>query len=445
MAARLFRYIFLMAFCLLWQVGSARAIPAAMHEQLAGMLKHVTPTVVNITVIHKKDPSTITHDLDSSKTPQGNTEVTLGSGVIFNAKQGLIITNAHVINKPHLIIVQLKNGRRYIAKTIGKDDGFDIGVIKIAAKNLKALPFADSNKLKVGNFVTAIGSPFGLQQTVTSGVISALNVNQPKIEGFQSFIQTDAAINPGNSGGALVNLQGQLVGINTAILGPGANIGIGFAIPSNMTKSVAEQLVKYGHVKRGMLGVLAENISAELASALNLKQHQGALVSQIIPGSPAQKSGLKVKDVITKLNNKPVYSAVQLRNSLGLMRPGSALRITVIRHGQSKTLLAKVSSPGASLLQPTIPFLAGLKLQKFNELEGNGNTIKGALVADISLSSQAALAGIVPGDVITQANGVTISSPKDLEKIAMTRPQQLLVSVSRGGHSAFLVIESAAS
>lgn len=409
---------------------------------LAPMLANVTPTIVNIAV-DKVLPNQLNPDNQNAK-PQKNGEVFgVGSGVIIDAKQGLIVTNAHVIQNARIMVVTLKDGRRYRAGLVGQDPGFDIAIIKIPAQHLKNISFGDSDKLKVGDFVAAIGSPFGLTQTVTSGVISALNRSEPRIEGFQSFIQTDAPINPGNSGGALVNLQGQLIGINTAIVAPSyGNIGIGFSIPSNMVKSVLTQLLKYGKVKRGMLGVIAQNITPELASALGIRfTNQGAIVTKVIPDSAAEKAGIHVQDIIESLNEKPIHSAAQLRNTLGLKRPGTKITLHIMRNHKPLTITTTVGDPKKIQPAEATPFLDGIRLQDFHELETDGSKLNGVLVTGISDLSAGALAGLRPGDVITQANLKPVQGVGDLVKIAQSNLGQLLVKVARDNASVFLVIE----
>lgn len=412
---------------------------------LAPMLKKVTPAVVNIMV--EKKPTLVSEDdtpLDSPKKKSPpHPSIAIGSGVIISAKNALIVTNAHVVSHEKLMIVTLKDGRRYHANLIGEDDGFDIAILHIKATNLKSIPFGDSDKLQVGNFVAAIGSPFGLTQTVTSGVISALNRSQPKIEGYQSFIQTDAPINPGNSGGALVNLKGQLIGMNTAIITPTyGSIGIGFSIPSNMLKSVVMQLIKYGKVERGMLGVIAQNISPTLANAMGLQADHGVLVTKVVLGSAASKASIKVKDIILEVNHKKIRNSVQLRNMLGIMRPGTPLKILISRKHKTRILSATVGDPKKISEQKEMPFLAGMRLQDFSELEADGSKIKGALVTGISPDSQGMLAGLLPGDVITSANSKRVTSVRDLEQDAENKQsKQLLLSVARGNSNLFVVIE----
>jgi len=416
-------------------------IQGKITPSLAPILKKITPAIVNI-VVDKKAPLTLQEAAERIKKKKPLHEITVGSGVIINAKQGLIVTNAHVISNEKIILVTLKDGRRFHAKLIGKDAGFDIAILRIHANKLTSIPFGDSDQLKVGDFVAAIGSPYGLTQTVTSGVISALNRSQPKIEGYQSFIQTDAPINPGNSGGALVNLKGQFIGMNTAIITPTfGSIGIGFSIPSNMVHSVVTQLLKYGKVERGMLGVLAQNISPDLADALRIDTEQGVIVTKVVPGSAAQIAGIKVKDIIKKVNNKPIHNAVQLRNMLGIMRPGTSLQVAIVRNGRPMLLSATVGNPKKILAQHEMPFIAGLSLRNFDELESNGTQLKGVIVTDISETSEGALAGLLPGDVITSANTEKVTSIKQLEKIANQQTKQLLLTVTRRHENLFVVLE----
>lgn len=408
-------------------------------EGLAPMLQNVTPAIVNVAV-EKEVPGDNT--VESENNPANRQQVAVASGVIFNAEKGFIVTNAHVIDDQKFIFVTLKSGRRYRAKLIGKDTGFDIAIIQIKAPKLTAIPFADSDQLQVGNFVAAIGNPFGLTQTVTSGVISALNRSEPRIEGFQSFIQTDAPINPGNSGGALINLQGQLIGINTAIVSPSyGNSGIGFSIPSNMVKSVIDQLIQYGKVERGMLGVIAQDITPELADALNLKPDEGTIVTQIVPGSAAEKAGVHVQDVIQSLDDKIIHSSAQLRNTLGLMRPGTKIKLQLIRDHNPLTITASVGDPNANVSLRQQPFIAGLRLRDIDELEGDGSHLTGVLVVGVNDDSPGLLAGLMAGDVITQVNDKKITHLDQLEKMALAESKQLLLKISRGQNSLFLVVE----
>lgn len=411
------------------------------QNSIAPMLQKVTPAVVNIYVeeerLTKLDTLIQTQD-NTTKVPIKSYAV--GSGVIFNAEKGLIVTNAHVIANEKVMIVTLKNGQRYHAKLIAKDKGYDIAILQIHAKNLTALSFANSNTIKVGDFVTAIGSPYGLSQTVTSGVVSALNRIHPQIEGYQSFIQTDAPINPGNSGGALVNMSGQLIGINTAMVAPtDGSIGLGFSIPSNMVQSVIEQLLKYGKVERGVLGVIVQNITPALADALQLKNSDGAIVTQVMPNTPAKTAGLTAGDVITDIDHHAVNGAAQLRNAMGLIHPGTSVSLTFIHHNQTKTISVIVADP-KKIKQQAMPYFSGMRLQNFNELESNGALLHGVLITGITDASEGALAGLTLGDVITSINHTPVTSIASLTKITAHETKPLLLTVKRGNENMFLVL-----
>lgn len=407
----------------------------APQATLAPMLAKATPAVVNISV-EKEIPN------KDSSLPLPTKALAVGSGVIIDAAKGYIVTNSHIVKDQKVMLVTLKDGRRYHAKLIGKAEGFDVAVIQIHAKNLVQMPLANSSKLKVGDFVVAIGSPFGLSQTVTSGVVSALNRATPRIEGFQNFIQTDASINPGNSGGALLNLHGQLVGINTAILAPNAgNIGIGFAIPSNMAKEVTQQLIKYGKVKPSVLGVIVQNLTPELADAIHLKNDNGVLVTQVFPGSAADDAGIKSEDVILKVNDNVIHSSAQLHNLMGITHPGTKLHLTIIRDDKTITLNATAGDPKGKMKQRIIPYLSGIRLQNFSDLEPNGTTIRGTMVLDLTDKSAGALAGLIPGDIIVKANGKNVSSVDNLVSIAEHSNKELLLKIVRGTRNLFLVIQ----
>lgn len=415
-------------------------IPAQANGQpvnsIAPMLEQITPAVVNIAV-EKQTPQIPDPFNELPSTPKRPKDFSgVGSGIIIDAAQGLIVTNAHVVQDQKVMIVTLKNGRRYHATLIGEDDGFDIAVIKINAQHLVQMNFDDSNKLQVGDFVLAIGSPFGLTQTVTSGVISALNRSEPQIEGFQSFIQTDAPINPGNSGGALLDLQGKLIGMNTAIYSPTmGNIGIGFAIPSDMVKSVADQLIKYGKVEPGMLGVLAQDITPELADALGIPAEAGVIITQVSDGTPAAQAGLKAEDVIQKVNGVAVKSSAQLHNIMGIMRPGTKATIELLREHKAINVNVTVGNTQELRESHNVPYLNGMRLTNFSDLEPDGSEIKGALITTVNDSSEGALAGLTEGDVIVDANGSAINDVKQLITIAKNSPQRLLLKISRGAHN----------
>jgi len=325
---------------------------------LAPMLARVTPGVVNIAVRGKvraenpllQDPFFRRFfDLPQrQQTEERETQAT-GSGVIVDAAQGYVLTNGHVVDNATRIEVTTKDNRRITAKLVGRDTETDIALLQIPSQNLVAVPMGDSDRLQVGDFVLAVGNPFGLGQTVTSGIVSALGRSGLGIEGYEDFIQTDASINPGNSGGPLVNLQGQVVGINTAILAPGGgNIGIGFAVPINMARRVMDQIVRYGEVKRGRIGVAIQDLTPELAQAMNTKQTVGAVIARVEAGSAAEQAGLKSGDLVVAVNGTAVHSGTQLRNMIGLARIGDQVTLTVDRRGSEYSLPVRIDPAGTA-------------------------------------------------------------------------------------------------
>jgi serine protease Do len=328
---------------------------------LAPMLSSITSGVVNIAVKGRvREENPLLQDpffrrffnIPQGQQYQEREFQASGSGVIVDAAQGYVLTNAHVIANAVSINVVTKDNKRYPAKLIGQDAETDIAVLHIEPGSLTAVPLGDSDKLQVGDFVVAIGNPFGLGQTVTSGIISALGRSGLGIEGYEDFIQTDASINRGNSGGALVDLRGQLVGINTAILAPGGgNVGINFAVPINMARKVMEQLVKYGAVKRGRIGVSIQDLTPELAEAMKTTRTMGAIVSRVEPGSTADRAGLRGGDLVIAANGVPVNGGTQLRNTIGLSRIGDEIKLTVDRGGSEKTIVVKVELAPAEAAQ----------------------------------------------------------------------------------------------
>lgn len=324
---------------------SGQALPS-----LANMLEKATPAVVNIaTEGTRRVNSQVFNDpifehFFGGKVPSERKSRGTGSGVIINAAKGHIVTNNHVIDNAQKITVTLSDGRKLNASVIGSDPRADLAVIKVDEGNLIALPLGNSDRLRVGDFAVAIGNPYGLGQSVTSGIVSALGRTDLGIEEYEDFIQTDASINPGNSGGALVDLNGALIGINTAILGgdSGGNVGIGFAIPVNMMKNIVNQLISYGQVERGQLGVIVHNMDRKLAKALGVKDHRGAVIAEVVYGSPADLAGLKAGDVITHLNDKKVKNANSVRNKVGAMRVGTRIGIQAQRGGSSKNFTAVI-------------------------------------------------------------------------------------------------------
>jgi len=345
--------------------GDAAAIPdvGGVVPSLAPMLSTITPGVVNIAVkgsVREQNP--LLQDpffrrffnVPKGQTYEQRETQATGSGVIVDAAQGYILTNAHVVENETSIVVTTKDNRKYPAKLIGRDADTDVAVLKIEPGHLTAVPLGDSDKLQVGDFVVAIGNPFGLGQTVTSGIVSALGRSGLGLEGYEDFIQTDASINPGNSGGALVDLHGNLVGINTAILAPGGgNIGIGFAVPIAMASRVMDQLVRYGAVKRGRIGVAIQDLTPDLAQAMNTTRTAGAVISKVEPGSAADRAGLKSGDLIVAANGVAVRDGSQLRNTIGLSRIGDQVKLTVERNGSERAIDVQVEA--APLVSKSAP------------------------------------------------------------------------------------------
>lgn len=315
----------------------------------------------------------------------------LGSGVIIDAAKGYVVTNNHVVDNASVIKVQLSDGRKFDAKVVGKDPRSDIALIQIQnPKNLTAIKLADSDALRVGDYTVAIGNPFGLGETVTSGIVSALGRSGLNVENYENFIQTDAAINRGNSGGALVNLNGELIGINTAILAPdGGNIGIGFAIPSNMVKNLTSQMVEYGQVKRGELGIMGTELNSELAKAMKVDAQRGAFVSQVMPNSSAAKAGIKAGDVITSLNGKPISSFAALRAQVGTMPVGSKISLGLLREGKAITVNLELQQSSQSQVDSSTIF-SGIEGAEMS----NKGQDKGVVVSSVKANSPAAQIGL---------------------------------------------------
>jgi serine protease Do len=420
--------------------------PAVPQNNLATIMKKVMPAVVNISVVGllptRYVPQLPSNDMPpSSRAPHFQD---VGSGVIVDASKGYIVTNAHVLRDAQTITVTLGDGRRLRGRSIGSDNESDVAVIQVNAKDLAALPLADSDKLQVGDFVAAVGNPFGLHQTVTSGVVSALNRSDLGIEGYENFIQTDAPINPGNSGGALVNMRGELVGINTAILAPGgANIGIGFAIPSNMVKNVMDQLIRYGKVERGVMGVIVQNLSPDLADAFNVHGVEGALITQVLPNSPAAQAGLKAGDIVEQIDNDVIRTSEQLRNKVGLTRIGTVLSLQVLRDNKKLTLKASVA-PAKSLTQKKSPeaFLTGVRLRDYDQMNLAGEEIKGVQVLDVDYTSSAWFGGLQPGDIVLTANRQEVANIAQLMTATQSNKDRLLLRVKRGSGIIYLVVDN---
>lgn len=363
----------------------------------------------------------------------------LGSGVIIDADKGYVITNHHVIDGANKIRVQLHDGREYNAELIGSDGMSDVALLKLEkAVDLTEIKMADSDALRVGDFAIAIGNPFGLGQTVTSGIISALGRSGLNLENFENFIQTDAAINSGNSGGALVNLNGELVGINTAILGPnGGNVGIGFAIPVNMAKNLVEQILEFGEVKRGVLGVQGGELTSELAEAFGYETNHGAFVSQIVPDSAADKAGIEAGDIITSVNGKEIRSFGELRAKIATLGAGKEVKLGIIRDGKRKTVTAKLEEANlAKANAETLhEALTGAELENYSQ----GN-IAGVRVSAVEKGSIAERYGLKQGDVIVGFNRTKVKNLGDLRKQLEAKPSVLALNILRGDSTLYLVI-----
>lgn len=363
----------------------------------------------------------------------------LGSGVIINAEKGYVVTNNHVVNNATKIQVQLSDGRRYDAKVIGKDPSSDIALIQLKdAKNLTAVKIADSDNLRVGDYTVAIGNPYGLGETVTSGIVSALGRSGLNVENYENFIQTDAAINRGNSGGALVNLNGELIGINTAILAPdGGNIGIGFAIPSNMVKNLTAQMVEFGQVKRGELGVQGTELNSELAKAMKVDAQRGAFVSQVLPDSAAAKAGIKAGDVIVSMNGKPLNSFASLRAEVGSLPVGTTLKLGLLRDGKPVDVSVQLQQSSQAKVQSATIY-TGIEGADLSNVETGD---KGVRVDNVKPGSAAARIGLKKGDVIQGVNQQVVTNLGELRKVLDTKPSVLALNVKRGNSSIYLLMQ----
>ena len=422
-------------------------VNGAAMPSLAPIVKRASPAVVNIatrgTVAERGQRNPLLEDpffrrfFDvPEQGPRERQFQSAGSGVVIDAKAGLIVTNAHVVENATEITVTTIEGRDYKATVVGSDTASDVAVVKVKDAKLAELPIGDSSKAEVGDFVLAIGNPFGLQHTVTYGIVSALGRSGINPDGYEDFIQTDASINPGNSGGALINLHGELIGVNSAILSrSGGNIGIGFAIPSNMVRSVVEQLVKYGEVKRGILGVHIVTLTPDIADNLGSKDAQGALVQEVVGGSAADKAGVKAGDVITAVNGQAVKSAAELRNRIGLMRVGESVDLAVLRDGKPKHFTALVQNRVAGGGEDSGPS-AGVH-HAFEGADLADAPGGGVLVRAIEAGSPASETQLRPNDVITSANRQHVANVKELR--AAAKEQQTLVLGIRRGSSTLII------
>ena len=420
-------------------------VNGAPMPSLAPIVKRASPAVVNIatrgTVAERGQRNPLLEDpffrrfFDvPEQGPRERQFQSAGSGVVIDAKQGLIVTNAHVVENATEITVTTIEGRDYKATVVGSDAPSDVAVVKVKDAKLSELPIGDSSKAEVGDFVLAIGNPFGLQHTVTYGIVSALGRSGINPDGYEDFIQTDASINPGNSGGALINLRGELIGVNSAILSrSGGNIGIGFAIPSNMVRSVVDQLVKYGEVKRGILGVHVVTLTPDIADNLGSKDALGALVQEVVEGSAADKAGVKAGDVITAVNDQAVKSGPELRNRIGLMRVGESVDLAVLRDGKPRHFTALVQTRAAG--EDGTP--AASVHHAFDGADLADAPGGGVVVRAIEPGSPASETQLKANDIITNCNRTHVGTLKDL-RTAAKEQTTLVLSIRRG--NAVLII-----
>ncbi len=442
------------------------------HTSFAPVVKRVTPGVVKIFTVTKVRnmsfngaPGGDMEDLfrrffgdqvpgRSRRSVETPRQEGIGSGVIVT-KDGYILTNNHVVDGADEVKVALQDGREFTAKVIGRDPKSDVAVVKIDSKDLPAVPMADSDKVEVGDVVLAIGNPFGIGQTVTTGIVSATGRAGTLGLDYEDFIQTDAAINPGNSGGALVDAEGRLIGINTAILSrSGGNQGIGFAIPTNLARDVMESLVKDGHVTRGYLGVMIQNVTPVLAKEFSLKAAKGALVGDVTPKSPAERAGIKSGDIILNFNGKQVTDSSHLKLEVARAKPGSTVPVKILRDGSTRTLEVTVKElPGTEQLARN----NGSDSDDNGTLNGVGvadldngarqqfqlpNQVNGVVVTEVEPNSAAAEAGLRPGDVIQEINRKPVKTAEEAVKLTENpKDKTTLLRVWREGSSRWVVVD----
>ena len=428
---------------------------------LAPLLQRVTPAVVNIAVVGTAaeadnplldDPflRRFFEGPDAPAIPPSAPRQSIGSGVIIDGHERLVVTNHHVVHGADSIVVTLSDRREYTAALVGSDAGTDIALLRVMADDtpFAEIPMGDSNAVAVGDYVVAIGNPFGLGQTATAGIVSAMGRSGVNIESFEDFIQTDASINPGNSGGALVDINGRLLGVNTAILsGTGGNIGIGFAIPSNMVREVVEQLLEHGNVQRGRIGIAIQDVTPGLAQALELTTDRGALVTQVEPGSSAERAGIQAGDVVVAIDNQAIDSSADVRNTVGLVRAGDSVSVTALRGGDRRTVRTTVApdaEPGDAAARAADPqsvsLLAGATIMELPRDHPAYGRVNGIWVSAVAPGSVAARLGLRADDVITGVNRNSIESVADLTAALTDAKPPIALQVQREGRSLFLLV-----
>ncbi|GGI79471.1 Do family serine endopeptidase DegQ [Shewanella gelidii] len=426
---------------------SHAAIPQTVNGQsmpsLAPMLERTTPAVVSVAVsgthVSKQRVPDVFRYFFGPNAPQEQVREKpfrgLGSGVIIDAKEGYIVTNNHVIEGADDIKIGLHDGREVDAKLIGADADSDIALLQIKAKNLTEIKSSNSDQLRVGDFTVAIGNPFGLGQTVTSGIVSALGRSGLGIEMLENFIQTDAAINSGNSGGALVNLNGELIGINTAIVGPnGGNVGIGFAIPANMVHNLIDQIIEHGEVRRGVLGISGRDLDNQLAEAFGLDTQHGGFVNEVMPDSAAEKGGIKAGDIITSINGRKIKTFQELRAKIATLGAGAKVTLGFIRDGDEETTkvtLGEANQNKEATAGAVHRMLAGASLE---------NTKQGVKISAVAQGSPAAQNGLLEGDIIVGVNRTKVKNLKTLKKILKDQSGTAALKIRRGESQLYLVL-----
>ena len=429
------------------------ALPGALPDgsllpSLAPMLDETSPAVVNIatyTTVQVRNP--LLEDpffrrfFNVPDNRRYRRTQSAGSGVVVDAAGGYIVTNNHVVERADEITITFSDGRSLPAVLVGTDPQVDLAVLKVAPEELTEISFADSAALRVGDFVVAIGNPFGLSQTVTSGIVSALGRSGLGIEGYEDFIQTDASINPGNSGGALVDLRGDLVGINTAIIAPsGGNVGIGFAIPANMVQAIMAELIANGEVRRGYIGLAVQGLNAQLAEAFGVERKEGVLVVEVEPESPAADAGLEAGDIITKVDDRKIAAISDFHNQAAVTFIGDELRVEFVRDGKLREVDFKIRDDNLEKMrgERIDRRMRGTELQNFRSDESA--TGSGVLVTQVDSTSAAWQSGLRPGDIVVGANRRAVRSLADLRENARASSEQLLLRVYRSGQYGYVAI-----